>query len=181
MERYLNLIELDDFGGRYPGQLSGGQRQRVALARALIFQPSIVLMDEPLGALDKKLREQMQFEITRLHDKLGFTVIYVTHDQSEALTMSDRIAVFNDGVVQQCAAPAELYERPANAFVAEFIGENNFIPGKVARFEGEKAVISVFGEGEMVAHRADCGGIGDDCLISVRPEKMFIKPTGPCL
>ena len=126
VEEYLDLVELGDFGNRRPGQLSGGQRQRVALARALIFEPSVVLMDEPLGALDRKLREQMQFEISRLHRALGFTVIYVTHDQTEALTMSDRVAVFDAGVVQQCAAPATLYERPANAFVADFIGENNF-------------------------------------------------------
>ena len=133
VEEYLKLIELDGFGTRYPAQLSGGQRQRVALARALIFEPTIVLMDEPLGALDKKLREQMQFEITRLHEDLGFTVVYVTHDQTEALTMSSRIAVFNDGVVQQCASPDDLYERPSNAFVADFIGENNLIPGQVFR------------------------------------------------
>ncbi len=129
---YLDLVELGGFGLRFPAQLSGGQRQRVALARALIFEPSLVLMDEPLGALDKKLREQMQFEIKRLHQKLGFTVLYVTHDQTEALTMSDRIAVFNDGVVQQCAPPDTLYERPQNAFVADFIGENNFIRGEVS-------------------------------------------------
>ena len=129
VEDYLALVELQAFGGRYPGQLSGGQRQRVALARALIFAPDIVLMDEPLGALDKKLREQMQFEIKRLHEQLGFTVIYVTHDQTEALTMSDRIAVFNNGVVQQCAAPHVLYERPANLFVADFIGESNKLAG----------------------------------------------------
>ena len=132
VEEYLSLVELDGYGSRHPGQLSGGQRQRVALARALIFEPSLVLMDEPLGALDKKLREQMQFEITRLHRKLGFTVIYVTHDQTEALTMSDRVAVFNDGVVQQCATPDVLYERPSNAFVADFIGENNLMPGEIA-------------------------------------------------
>ena len=103
---YLSLVELSAFGDRRPGQLSGGHRQRVALARAMIFQPTLILMDEPLGALDKNLREQMQFEITRLHKQIGFTVIYVTHDQTEALSMSDRIAVFNDGVVQQCAPPA---------------------------------------------------------------------------
>src|SRR5690554_6115726 len=127
--QYLRLVELEDFGNRHPGQLSGGQRQRVALARALIFEPALVLMDEPLSALDKKLREQMQFEITRLHRKLGCTMVYVTHDQAEALTMSDRIAVFNRGVVQQYAPPDELYEQPANAFVAGFIGENNLIKG----------------------------------------------------
>ncbi len=137
VKQYLKLIELEAFGERQPGQLSGGQRQRVALARALIFEPTLVLMDEPLGALDKKLREQMQFEITRLHEELGFTVIYVTHDQTEALTMSSRIAVFNQGVVQQFAAPSALYETPANAFVASFIGENNLIPATGIALENE--------------------------------------------
>jgi len=175
--RYLKLIELDDFGGRTPAQLSGGQRQRVALARALIFSPSLVLMDEPLGALDKKLREQMQLEITRLHKKLGFTVIYVTHDQTEALTMSDRIAVFNDGVVQQCAAPDVLYEQPANGFVADFIGENNFLPGTVTKVDGERIHVSIVGGTEITARRADCTTIGAPCLVSVRPEKLFILPS----
>src|SRR5690554_318645 len=122
--QYLKLVELEGFGDRHPAQLSGGQRQRIALARALIFEPALVLMDEPLSALDKKLREQMQFEISRLHRKLGCTMVYVTHDQAEALTMSDRIAVFNHGVVQQYASPDELYEQPANAFVAGFIGRS---------------------------------------------------------
>ncbi len=113
------------FGKRRPAQLSGGQQQRVAVARALVFEPKLVLMDEPLGALDKQLREQMQLEIRRLHQRLGVTMVYVTHDQSEALTMSDRIAVFHRGRIQQLDAPAQLYETPANAFVARFIGENN--------------------------------------------------------
>lgn len=173
---YLDLVELGDFGNRHPGQLSGGQRQRVALARALIFEPSLVLMDEPLGALDKKLREQMQFEITRLHRKLGFTVIYVTHDQTEALTMSDRVAVFNNGVVQQCDAPDILYEQPGNAFVADFIGENNFIPGKIVSVGEGRARVAIPGGQEVTAKVADVTGIGADCIVSVRPEKMFIKP-----
>lgn len=173
---YLKLVELSDFGDRRPGQLSGGQRQRVALARAMIFEPTLILMDEPLGALDKNLREQMQFEITRLHRQLGFTVIYVTHDQTEALSMSSRIAVFNDGVVQQCAPPAELYERPANAFVADFIGENNFIPGKITRVQGDTAQVQTDG-GPIVAQIADGVGGGSDCCVSIRPEKLFIHPT----
>jgi len=177
VERYLNLIELGGFGGRTPGQLSGGQRQRVALARALIFSPSLVLMDEPLGALDKKLREQMQLEITRLHKKLGFTVIYVTHDQTEALTMSDRIAVFDDGVVQQCAAPDVLYEQPANAFVADFIGENNFLPGTVIGHDGDTVRVKVSTGEEIITRRADCDTVGSPCKDSVRPEKLFILPS----
>ncbi|MCP4074732.1 MAG: ABC transporter ATP-binding protein [Gammaproteobacteria bacterium] len=174
--KYLKLIELDQFGGRTPAQLSGGQRQRVALARALIFKPSLVLMDEPLGALDKKLREQMQLEITRLHKKLGFTVIYVTHDQSEALTMSDRIAVFEDGVVQQCASPEELYEQPANSFVADFIGENNLLPGTVIETVKGIAKVKMLTGDEITARCADCGEGNSECVVSVRPEKVFIVP-----
>jgi len=173
---YLALVELSDFGNRRPGQLSGGQRQRVALARAMIFQPTLILMDEPLGALDKNLREQMQFEITRLHKQLGFTVIYVTHDQTEALSMSDRIAVFNDGIVQQCAPPAELYERPVNAFVASFIGENNFIPGTVTLMQGTTTKVQTDG-GMIVAQAADTLVEGQACRVSIRPEKLFISPT----
>ena len=174
---YLDLVELGDFGERYPGQLSGGQRQRVALARAMIFEPTLILMDEPLGALDKKLREQMQYEITRLHERLGFTVIYVTHDQAEALSMSSRIAVFNDGIVQQCAPPAELYERPANAFVAAFIGENNFVDGYVESIEnGHAKVIGPDGV-SIVALAAEGLLQGQDCRISIRPEKLFIHPA----
>ncbi len=174
---YLGLIEMQKFGKRFPGQLSGGQRQRVALARALIFEPSLVLMDEPLGALDKKLREQMQYEITRLHQMMGYTVIYVTHDQTEALSMSDRIAVFDDGIVQQCASPAELYERPRNAFVADFIGENNFIRGRVSKVEGEVVHIALPG-GDTVTARAESELRHDqEAIISVRPEKLFVEPT----
>jgi putative spermidine/putrescine transport system ATP-binding protein len=178
VDRYLDLIELKDFGGRPPAQLSGGQRQRVALARALIFKPSLVLMDEPLGALDKKLREQMQLEISRLHKKLGFTAIYVTHDQTEALTMSDRIAVFNNGVVQQCAAPEVLYEQPENAFVAEFIGENNFIFGVVKGVNNGFLDIEI-STGEIIhARKVDDCQIGSACKISIRPEKLFLISDG---
>ena len=121
VKKALDMVELGNFGTRFPAQLSGGQQQRVALARALVFEPRLVLMDEPLGALDKNLREQMQYEIKHIHERIGITVVYVTHDQSEALTMSNRIAVFDDGVVQQCSTPELLYERPENAFVANFI------------------------------------------------------------
>ncbi|WP_432455420.1 MULTISPECIES: ABC transporter ATP-binding protein [unclassified Agarivorans] len=170
----LALVELESFGKRYPGHLSGGQKQRVALARSLIFEPSIVLMDEPLGALDKNLREQMQFEIKRLHESIGFTAIYVTHDQTEALTMSDRIAVFNDGVVQQCASPDILYERPSNAFVADFIGENNHLAGTVLERSQDLAKVKL-SDGTVVSGRAmDCPAIGEDCILAVRPENLFI-------
>ena len=119
VKRALDMVQLGAFGERRPAQLSGGQQQRVAVARALVFDPDLVLMDEPLGALDKQLREQMQYEIKHIHESLGVTVVYVTHDQAEALTMSNRIAVFDDGVIQQLASPSDLYERPENAFVAQ--------------------------------------------------------------
>src|SRR5690606_1515393 len=128
---------------RYPAQLSGGQQQRVALARALVFDPFIVLMDEPLGALDKNLREHMQLEIRHLHERLGNTVIYVTHDQNEALSLSDRIAVFADGVLQQIATPAELYQRPANSFVARFIGETNQLQGTIVELSGDTCLVEL--------------------------------------
>jgi len=169
---FLKLIEMDNLSARYPAQLSGGQRQRVALARALIFEPDIVLMDEPLGALDKKLREQMQFEIKRLHAQLGFTVIYVTHDQTEALTMSDRIAVFSSGIVQQCDAPHMLYERPANLFVANFIGESNTIPGMLQSMDGDYVTVQLHNGCTARALRADSDSIGQKVMVSVRPEKL---------
>ena len=174
VQESLALVELVDFAKRYPGQLSGGQKQRVALARSLIFEPSIVLMDEPLGALDKNLREQMQFEIKRLHEDLGFTAIYVTHDQTEALTMSDRIAVFDDGVVQQCAAPAILYEQPSNAFVADFIGENNHIPGTVVEINEGRAQIKLEDGTLATTSNPNAPAQGQKCVLTIRPENLFI-------
>ena len=133
VERALDMVQLRGFGARRPAQLSGGQQQRVAVARALVFEPKLVLMDEPLGALDKQLREQMQLEVRRLHQRLGVTMVYVTHDQHEALTMSDRIAVFHRGRVQQLDSPERIYEQPANAFVARFIGENNRLERRASK------------------------------------------------
>jgi len=172
VDEYLSLVELLEFGNRFPGQLSGGQRQRVALARALIFAPDIILMDEPLGALDKKLREQMQFEIKRLHEQLGFTVIYVTHDQTEALTMSDRIAVFNNGIVQQCAAPHVLYERPANLFVADFIGESNKLKGTIESVGDDTVGVRLEDGGLVSSLKANCCEVGLPTTVSIRPEKL---------
>ena len=125
----LSLVKLEGLQDRLPAQLSGGQQQRVALARALVFEPQLVLMDEPLGALDKRLREHMQLELKRIHARVGVTIVYVTHDQGEALAMSDRIAVFSDGRIRQLATPSELYEQPTDALVADFVGENNRIEG----------------------------------------------------
>ncbi|MEM7505389.1 MAG: ABC transporter ATP-binding protein [Pseudomonadota bacterium] len=172
--RALDMVQMCEFAGRRPAQLSGGQQQRIALARALVFEPELVLMDEPLGALDKQLREHMQYEIKHLHERLGVTVVYVTHDQSEALTMSDRIAVFNDGVIQQLADPSTLYERPENAFVAQFIGENNQLGGKVASLNGNEARIALDGGGEVDALAVNCGGEGGRTMLSIRPERVVI-------
>ena len=149
VKRALDMVQMGAFAGRRPAQLSGGQQQRIALARALVFEPELVLMDEPLGALDKQLREHMQFEIKHIHEQLGVTVVYVTHDQGEALTMSDRIAVFNDGRIQQLAPPEDLYERPENGFVAQFIGENNTLEGTVETI-GDRICTVRLGDGSVI-------------------------------
>lgn len=179
VKQALEMVRLDKYADRKPAQLSGGQQQRVALARALIFEPEIVLMDEPLGALDKQLREHMQMEIKHLHEKLGITMVYVTHDQSEALTMSDRIAVFNDGVIQQLAPPADLYERPENAFVAQFIGENNRIPGIVREISGNTCAIEVAGGHIVKALAIRANGVGSQVSLSLRPERVEAAPSLP--
>jgi putative spermidine/putrescine transport system ATP-binding protein len=177
----LRMIEMEAFARRRPGQLSGGQQQRVALARALVFNPQLVLMDEPLGALDKRLREQMQLEIKQLHTDMGITVVYVTHDQSEALTMSDRIAVFNDGAVQQVATPSVLYESPANSFVANFVGENNVLTGIVESMEQGYCHVSLAAGGSVVARAVHVAGVGARTSLSVRPERISIlKDDSPC-
>ncbi len=174
--RALDMVQMGAFMNRRPAQLSGGQQQRIALARALVFDPVLVLMDEPLGALDKQLREHMQFEIKALHERLGITVVYVTHDQGEALTMSDRVAVFNDGVIQQCAAPDELYERPVNSFVAQFIGENNKLPGTIEELDGQKALVRIDGGGLIDATPVNVTQKGQRTLVSIRPERVEFKP-----
>ena len=170
----LDMVQMGEFGNRRPAQLSGGQQQRVALARALVFDPELVLMDEPLGALDKQLREHMQYEIKALHDRLGITVVYVTHDQSEALTMSDRVAVFNDGVIQQLAPPEDLYERPDNSFVAQFIGENNKLTGKIIGRNNDKVQVSLADGSSIEALAVNCGGEGEETLMSIRPERVVL-------
>ena len=178
--RALDMVQMGRFAGRRPAQLSGGQQQRIALARALVFEPELVLMDEPLGALDKQLREHMQFEIKHLHEQLGVTVVYVTHDQSEALTMSDRIAVFNDGAIQQLAAPEDLYERPENAFVAQFIGENNRLGGTIeappllddACAAADGTAVSPCATVELHA--------GAQTLLSIRPERVVVGDLAAC-
>ena len=174
VQRALDMVRLGHLGDRRPAQLSGGQQQRVAVARALIYEPKLVLMDEPLGALDKQLREQMQLEIKHLHEKLGVTIVYVTHDQSEALTMSDRIAVFHRGEIQQLARPAELYERPANAFVASFIGENNRLEGRIAAHEGALCRVRVNDGAEVLATPVAQLALDAPVVVSIRPERVGI-------
>jgi putative spermidine/putrescine transport system ATP-binding protein len=177
VSKALSMVELGDLGSRMPMQLSGGQQQRVALARALVFEPRLVLMDEPLGALDKKLREQMQYEIKHIHDNIGITVVYVTHDQSEALTMSNRIAVFDDGIIQQLSTPDMLYEKPENAFVAQFIGENNQIKGKIQSINGNDCVVKT-NTGEIIkALKVNVNSEGEATTVSLRPERVEINPT----
>ncbi|MFD3191720.1 ABC transporter ATP-binding protein [Sedimentitalea sp. HM32M-2] len=172
VQRALDMVQMGAFGGRRPAQLSGGQQQRIALARALVFEAELVLMDEPLGALDKQLREHMQFEIKRIADDLGITVVYVTHDQTEALTMSDRVAVFDDGRIQQLAPPDQLYEAPENSFVAQFIGENNTLEGVVKEIKGDIALVRL-DDGELI----DCKPVnvsqpGERTRVSIRPERV---------
>ena len=175
--RALEMVQLPQMARRRPGQLSGGQQQRVALARALVFDPKLVLMDEPLGALDKQLREHMQIEIKHIHERLGVTVVYVTHDQSEALTMSDRVAVFNDGIIQQLAKPSDLYEQPENSFVAQFIGENNRLSGKVASMNGGSCAVEIANFGTVNAVPISVKSAGAQTTLSLRPERIRINPA----
>jgi putative spermidine/putrescine transport system ATP-binding protein len=172
VKRALEMVQMGDFGGRRPAQLSGGQQQRVALARALVFEAELVLMDEPLGALDKQLREHMQFEIKRIAENLGITVVYVTHDQTEALTMSDRVAVFNDGRIQQLAPPAELYESPENSFVAQFIGENNTLEGVVKEMSNGLALVQLNDGNVIECNPVNVTKAGEKTRVSIRPERV---------
>ncbi len=174
VKRALDMVQMGDFGGRRPAQLSGGQQQRIALARALVFEPELVLMDEPLGALDKQLREHMQFEITKLAHELGITTVYVTHDQTEALTMSDRVAVFDDGRIQQLAPPDQLYEAPENSFVAQFIGENNTLMGTVKEISTDTALVELDGGQVIDTVPVNVSNVGDRTLVSIRPERVEI-------
>ncbi len=172
VKRALDMVQMGAFGSRRPAQLSGGQQQRIALARALVFEPELVLMDEPLGALDKQLREHMQFEITRLAHELGITTVYVTHDQTEALTMSDRVAVFDDGRIQQLAPPDLLYEEPENSFVAQFIGENNTLEGVVKSIDGDSCVVALDDGSEIDAMPVNVKAAGERTKVSIRPERV---------
>ena len=177
VKRALEMVQMGRFGGRRPAQLSGGQQQRIALARALVFEAELVLMDEPLGALDKQLREHMQFEIKRIADDLGITVVYVTHDQTEALTMSDRVAVFDDGRIQQLAPPDELYEAPKNSFVAQFIGENNTLEGRIEEIGGNRCTVRLDTGDIIDANPVNVTKKGERTRVSIRPERVEFNPA----
>jgi putative spermidine/putrescine transport system ATP-binding protein len=172
VERALDMVRLGQLKNRRPSQLSGGQQQRVALTRALVFEPRVILMDEPLGALDKQLREHMQLEIRELHKRLGLTIVFVTHDQSEALTMSDRIAVFNAGRIEQIDSPSVIYDTPRTRFVAQFIGETNLIEADVINVRDGKATIAL--RNDLVAQVQAVPELakGQRAWFSLRPERM---------
>jgi putative spermidine/putrescine transport system ATP-binding protein len=179
VKRALATVRLEAYADRRPAQLSGGQQQRIALARAMVFEPQLVLMDEPLGALDKKLREHMQIELKRLHAETGLTVVYVTHDQGEALTMSDRVAVFNEGMLQQVDTPAALYEEPQNAFVAQFIGDNNLLAATLEAAEDGFCRARLPGGAAVRARLRAAADAEREIVLSLRPEHIRLGETGP--
>ncbi|MGI8575504.1 MAG: ABC transporter ATP-binding protein, partial [Egibacteraceae bacterium] len=176
VQRMLELVQLGPMGDRRPSALSGGQQQRVALARALINHPKVLLLDEPLGALDLKLRKQMQLELKRIQTDVGITFVHVTHDQEEAMTMADTIAVMRAGRVEQLGSPVELYERPRTEFVANFLGQSNLLEGTVTGHDGDQALVEVHG----VKVRAPAEDVPDagPVRIGVRPEKIRLVPAG---
>ncbi len=185
VHRMLDLIRMHEHAHKKPSQISGGQKQRVAIARALIKKPKILLLDEPLAALDLKLRQHMLLELDRIHDEVGITFIYVTHDQDEAMSLSDHIAIMNEGVIEQLGTPAEVYELPKSRFVAEFIGDTNLFPGKVASVEGsDYCHLEVPGLGKILAYQDRPVAPGENVTLSLRPEKFNLsreKPTVPSI
>ncbi|MBV2143561.1 ABC transporter ATP-binding protein [Falsochrobactrum sp. TDYN1] len=180
VEEALELMELTQYSHRLPKELSGGQQQRVALARALVFKPELLLLDEPLSALDKTLRRSLQTELKSLHKKVGTTFVYVTHDQEEALSMSDRIAVLNGGRIQQLDTPDRMYHKPDSAFVADFLGRSNFIRGEIASISGESVVLQS-GIGSLPAQRGAPLRTGEKAAIAIRPERIQISTEEPLL
>jgi putrescine transport system ATP-binding protein len=178
VEESLELVSLGGLAERMPDQLSGGQRQRVALARSLIMRPKVLLLDEPLSALDAKLRAQMQFELAELQDNVGITFVTVTHDQDEALSMASRIAVINKGQVAQLATPTDLYEYPANRFVADFVGSVNIFEGKLTVDEPEKAVVDCPEVGKIYLNHGVTGPHEAQVWVAVRPEKIALSSLG---
>jgi putative spermidine/putrescine transport system ATP-binding protein len=178
--RALSMVRLEGMADRFPAQLSGGQQQRVALARALVFEPQLVLMDEPLGALDKQLREHMQLELKELHRQLGVTFVFVTHDQGEALTMSDRVAVFDNGVIQQIAAADRMYETPANRFVAGFIGDGSMLRGSVVEAGAGPGCVVALPDGRRLAGlNVNAAAVGAGVVAGIRPERIVVHAQPP--
>ncbi|MEM6489162.1 MAG: ABC transporter ATP-binding protein [Pseudomonadota bacterium] len=182
VEAALELVQLAHLAHRYPTQLSGGQQQRVALARALVFQPDLLLLDEPLSALDKKLRADLQWELKSLHQRLGTTFVYVTHDQDEALSMSDEIVIMNQGRIEQQGRPGALYERPASRFVADFLGKSNFLSGRATAVDGTTVGFAAGGLPMLTGLGAGMPpAVGDEVTVALRPEKIAIAPGGTML
>lgn len=175
VNRVLDLVHLGGYGDRGPNQLSGGQQQRVALARALVMEPKVLLMDEPLSNLDAKLREEMRTEIRRIQKALNITSVYVTHDQIEAMTLSDRIVVMKDGIIEQIGSPTEIYRYPRSRFVADFIGRVNFVPGKVIRQNGSKMEVEVFGTSMSLSGVRNSFSPGQAVTLIIRPEMISIN------
>jgi spermidine/putrescine transport system ATP-binding protein len=173
----LEMVRLAGYERRKPKQLSGGQQQRIALARALVNRPEVLLLDEPLGALDLKLRKEMQLELKKLQREVGITFVFVTHDQEEALTMSDRIAVMEAGVALQVGSANDIYEHPNCRFVADFIGDTNFLEGTIATVDGDKACVDLAGGVSVWAYTPEHVSVGQRITVTVRPEKMHIRPT----
>jgi spermidine/putrescine transport system ATP-binding protein len=177
VDKVLTLIELPELAGRKPNQLSGGQQQRIAVARAIVNRPALLLLDEPLGALDLKLRRQMQIELKWIQTEIGITFVHVTHDQEEAMTMADTIAVMNKGKIEQMGTPEELYDSPKTSFVANFLGQSNLIPGKVSGSDGDNLVVDLFGT-KVSVPKSRNSATGDSVLVGVRPEKFRIALEG---
>ena len=177
VDKVLNLVELPQLATRKPNQLSGGQQQRIAVARAIVNRPALLLLDEPLGALDLKLRRQMQIELKWIQTEIGITFVHVTHDQEEAMTMADTIAVMNKGKIEQMGSPEELYDSPKTAFVANFLGQSNLIPGEVSGNDGNNLIVDLFGT-KVAVPKARSSADGSSVLVGIRPEKFRISPEG---
>jgi len=177
VDKVLNLIELPQLATRKPNQLSGGQQQRIAVARAIVNRPALLLLDEPLGALDLKLRRQMQIELKWIQTEIGITFVHVTHDQEEAMTMADTIAVMNKGKIEQMGTPEELYDSPKTSFVANFLGQSNLIPGEVSGSDGDNLIVDLFGT-KVAVPKARSSARGNSALVGVRPEKFRIAAEG---
>nr|WP_253201925.1 polyamine ABC transporter ATP-binding protein [Clostridium sp. DSM 17811] len=175
VNKMLKMVQLEGFENRMPSMLSGGQMQRVAIARAIVNKPKVLLLDEPLGALDLKLRKQMQLELKHLQKILGITFVFVTHDQEEALTMSDRIVVMNSGVIEQIGTPEELYEHPRTKFVATFLGETNILEGEIIKLKENEVLLKLYEEEDIIRIPNHNYSLGDKFIVSVRPERIKIK------